>query len=52
MNVVNFENKKFNFIELSDLNIHINYISESHKKHLKNLSIKVMKKLKQKHKLK
>ena len=45
MNVVNFENKKFSFIELSNLNIHISHISESHKKHLKNLSIEAMKKL-------
>ena len=45
MNVVDFKNEKFSFIELSDLNIHIDHISEFYKKHLKNLSIEVMKRL-------
>ena len=52
VNVIDFENEKSNFIELSDSNIHINHISEFYKKHLKNLSTEVMKRLEWKHKLK
>ena len=52
MNVIDFKNKKFNFIKLSDSNIHINHILKFYKKYLKNLSIEAMKRLEQEHKLK
>ena len=45
VDVVDFEDEEPSFTELSDPNIHIGHISESHKKHLKNLSTEAMKRL-------
>ena len=52
MNVIDFKNEKSSFTKLSDSNIHINHILEFYKKHLKNLSTEVIKRLEWEHKSK